>query len=334
MKLTTLFERLYVSYFIAIVQRGEGYEVALESRSSGESERDTITFDTFSAMSDFITEHADASPYCYIATLSSAQDQGAIPTCDKIEMREFADTSLALTLCFDERWSVYCAKSELGEIERLHAAYGLDCIFSPFTILQRFFADKIEEVVGLYVLVQHDAMTIAVYSKRGLEFGEHLHIDADEMMLDEQSHDMFESEEQEDHEIDDFDELDVLDDIESLDDLESLDDIDDVESFEDFNEDEASDMDHDNVSPKEGIDGYNLDFHRFTMIQHALQRFYSGDHYDNAFVEAVFIADAVGVGADFKNYLEEELFVIPILRKIELANAVLELCKEEVGSAS
>jgi len=118
-------------------------------------------------------------------------------------------------------------------------------------------------------------------------------------------------------------------------DIETLDDIDSIESFEDFTEesDEVS-IQEPEVKSEESIEDFNLDFYRFTLIQEALKKFYEDDVYEQAFIEAVFIADAVGVGSDLKNYLEEELFVTPIVRKIDLVESLLDLTKDEVAHAS
>jgi hypothetical protein len=131
-----------------------------------------------------------------------------------------------------------------------------------------------------------------------------------------------------------LDDIEALDDIESLDDIETLDDIDNIESFEDFSEDVDEVSIQEPQSKEEELNNFNLDFYRFSLIQEALKSFYTGEHYRQSFVEAVFIADSVGVSSDLKSYLEEELFVTPIVRKIDLPQELLKLSKKEIDHAS
>ncbi len=341
-----LFEHLYAKVYIAIIEDGEHINIAAQVLNGNKKDDDVESFESLEKASVYIQDLISESPYYYISLLNNCSEQGALPTCDKLKMRDFADVSLTVSLCIDKKWTLYSSSGLLKAIEKRHSAYGLDYIFSPFTILQRFFKDKIKEVLGLYVLIQNESLSIAVFSQEKLEFATHVLTDADEIELMQSSLDStagFETgNEDEGLEEDiDFDDLSVLDDIEALDDIESLDDIetldsiDNIESFEDFTEesDEVS-MQEPESKNEESIESFNLDFYRFTLIQEALKKFYNDDVYEQAFIEAVFIADGVGVSSDLKNYLEEELFLTPIVRKIDLAQSLLELTKDEVAHAS
>lgn len=346
MKLTSLLERLYTKIYIAIIEDGGRITIAVEIYNGTKKIEDELeSFESLKEANVYVEDIIGESPYFYIALLNTSQDQGAIPTCDKLKMRDFADVSLTQSLCIDKKWTLYSSSGNLKELEKRHSSYGLDYIFSPFTILHDFFEDKIKEVMGLYVLIQDESLSIAVFSTEQLEFARHEITDADAIALIEgsgisddsgfelDSHEEIES----DIDLDDLgalDDLDALDDIESLDDIEALDDIDSIESFEDFTEESEEVSMEEPESKEESIEGFNLDFHRFTLIQEALKTFYGDEVYRQAFVEAVFIADAVGVSGDLKSYLEEELFVTPIVRKIDLAQELLTLSKDEVMHAS
>ncbi len=333
-----LLEHLYTKIFIAIIEDGERIDVATQVISGGKKDDDFQSFESLEELKSYIQDLLSESPYYYISLLNNCSDQGALPTCDKLKMRDFADVSLSVSLCMDKKWALYSSSGLLQALEKRHQSYGLDYIFSPFTILHHFFKDKIKEVLGLYVLIQNESLCIAVFSQEKLEFGMYVVTDADEIALTQNSLESsggFEAGLDEVEDEIDFDDLSVLDDIESLDDIETLDDIDSIESFEDFTEesDEIS-IQEPETKNEESIDNFNLDFYRFNLIQEALKKFYSDDVYKSAFIEAVFIADSVGVDSDLKNYLEEELFVTPIVRKINLAQSLLYLTKDEVAHAS
>ncbi len=338
-----LFEHLYAKIFIAIIEDGEHINIATEVLNGSKKDDNSETFDSLEKATLYIQDLISESPYYYISFLNNCSEQGALPTCDKLKMRDFADVSLAISLCIDEKWALYSSSGLLKVIEKRHNSYGLDYIFSPFTILHHFFEDKIKEVLGLYVLIQKESIAIAVFSENKLEFATYLVTDTDEIEFMQNSlegdSDFELGHETEEAEID-FDDLSVLDDIEALDDIESLDDIetlddiDTIESFADFTEESDEVSIEEPEVKEENIEDFNLDFYRFTLIQEALKKFYHDDNYEQSFIEAVFIADTVGVSSDLKNYLEEELFLTPIVRKIDLANALLDLTKNEVAYAS
>jgi hypothetical protein len=340
LKLPSLIDYLYVKIFIAIVEDGDRISIASEIFSgSKKSDESSESFESFKEARAYIQELISDSPYFYISLLNNSKDQGAVPTCNRLKMRDFADVSLSQTVCIDNRWTLYSSSGELANIEKHHSAYGLDFIFSPFSILHDFFKDKIKDIIALYVLIQQESISVAIFSQEQLEFGVHLITDADEIALVEGSlihEETFEvvEESQDMDELNILDDIEALDDIESLDDIETLDDIDNIESFEDFSEDVDEVSIQEPQSKEEELNNFNLDFYRFSLIQEALKSFYTGEHYRQSFVEAVFIADSVGVSSDLKSYLEEELFVTPIVRKIDLPQELLKLSKKEIDHAS
>ncbi len=349
MKLTSLIDLLYATIYIAIVDQGSFKDVSVIIRSRGKnSEPLQQRFDSQKALERYILDLISDSPYFYIGLLNTVPDQGALPSCDKTKMRDLADVSLSVTLCMNERWSLYSSKGELDHLQQRHQAYGIDYVFSPFTVLQKFFTDKMHNVWALYVLIQEESVAIAVFSSEQLEFAKFVTTDAEEIaLLQESANEGFSFDNHAEgaaaHEAIDMDEIDILDDfdalddIESLDDIEELDDIDSIESFADFSEEE------DDVpvvpvaaEPETAQDqeGFNLDYHRFTIIQNVLAEYYHNEHFRQDFIETIFIADAVGISSDLKLYIEEELFVTPIVRRIDLSREVMQLIQDEVNHAS
>jgi len=348
-KLTSLIDLLYATIYIAIVDQGSFKDVSVVIRSRGKnSEPVQQRFDSQKALEHYILDLISDSPYFYIGLLNTVPDQGALPSCDRSKMRNLADITLSVTLCMYERWSLYSSKGEMDQLQQRHRAYGIDYIFSPFTVLQRFFADKMRDVWALYVLIQEESVSIAVFSVEQLEFAKFVTTDAEEIaLLEESVNEGFSFEanaetaathhEIDMDEIDILDDFDALDDIESLDDIEELDDIDSIESFADFTEEEDDAPVVSAVAESEPVqepEGFNLDYHRFTIIQNALAEYYHAEHFRQDFIETVFIADAVGISSDLKLYIEEELFVTPIVRRIDLGREVMQLIQDEANHAS
>ena len=83
------------------------------------------------------------------------------------------------------------------------------------------------------------------------------------------------------------------------------------------------------VELKQEMNGFNDDFARFEFIQKTLARFYASEHCHNRFVETVYIADAYGSGSELKRYLEEELFLGVLVRRIDLGDEVISLAISE-----
>ncbi|MBN2896073.1 MAG: hypothetical protein JXK05_09320 [Campylobacterales bacterium] len=347
MKLQRLIDHLYDTIYIAIVDQGRYKEIALQiGRNSDQVQMHRCS--NQEELEALIDEAIGDSPYFYIALLNNMADQGALPTCDRSAIKAVVDVTLSVTLCMNNAWMLYSAKGALDLLRERHGVYGLDYIFSPFSLLQRFFADKIGSVWGLFVLVQEESVAVAVFSSNRLEYARFMTTDESEIALMEASaSSTFEFDHQSDAsqkslgvESDEFDlieDIDTLEGFEGFDDIEELDDLDSIESFGDFEQVEeakpASPVDLIKESTNQD-EGFNLDYHRFTLLQSALSEYYADVRFHQEFVEAVFVADAVGLGGEFKLYIEEELFMTPIIRHIELPKELLRLCKEEVRSAS
>ena len=70
---------------------------------------------------------------------------------------------------------------------------------------------------------------------------------------------------------------------------------------------------------------------RFLLIQSAVNKFYKDDRFKSEFVEAVYIADGVGISKDLKKYLEEEMFLSVYVRHINLAHELCNTAKLELA---
>ena len=145
---------------------------------------------------------------------------------------------------------------------------------------------------------------------------------------------VFDLEEEEDDSIS-IDDLDALDDLSDLDDLQDLDSISDLDDFSDetldIGEDTATESE---IDEEEAFEDFGEDYHRFKMIQKRLQEYYEDSRFLNEFVETVYIADSSGSCDDLKRYLEEELFLSVIIRRVVLNDFLVDLSQDEVKDAS
>ena len=335
-----LLDWLYPKIFIAIVEVNERrYNVVLRSSFRGsEQEEQRKTFTSFASLDEYIATLKSESPYYYVALLNPARDQGALPTCSKVAMREFSDIALLQSVCVENRWSVFSSSAEIKESMHKYDDFGLDYLYSPFLILHRVFGDKIgDERVTMFVLIQEQSVAVAIFRADDLKFAFYGITDEDEVALfaeeDALQEDLSLDEELFEEDMDDsldLEDLDGLDDIGSLDEIETLDDIEEIESFEEL--DDVIEEDIETQEQKsDSLENYNIDYYRFTLIQDALKIFYGDKRYDQAFVEALFIADSAECSADLRNYLEEELFMQPIIRRIDLGEELMALMLDEVN---
>lgn len=350
MKLSKVIERLYLKVFVGIVMMHDKCNVVIEIVKGGDlSERITESFETGvmnEAMAEFIEPYLAESPFFYVALLNPMKKQGALPTCLERKAKEFFDISTAVTLCQDRRWMVYADKLELDVLQKQYKSIGLDFIFSPFLVVKYFFHDKISSDLALFVLIEDDAVSVSVFYEGNLLFAQYIPMEEEDGLLTDVELDdavslSFELEDESAEEGIDLDDINAIEDLEDLDDLNDIEDLDAFEEIEDFSDElartgEKSEGEDKSEAGNEetSLEGFNHDFKRFQLIQHALQHFYSDPKYENRFIESVYVADGCDVSDDLKYYLEEELFLKVYIRKIDLAAEIVDLARAEVQYAS
>lgn len=336
---------LYQKIFIAIVNDGGTYDVrvttlkqkkALNKKSKyfeGES--------AFDDMSSFVRKQTAESPLHYVALLNPDPNQGALEGCSSHENND--SLSGAQTLCRNKKWTLYTSVRELEALHKHYAAVGLDFIFSPFSLMEHFFADKLSGGLALYALAQKDAFSVAFFEEGKLEFAHHypMHQNSVSALAEESNPVGFSLGVEEEHEkgihLDEIESLDDLDIIDELDDLSDIEDLDSLEEIVEFSEDAPTTVEKQALSPhadevKGELDRFNDDYARFELIEKTLAEFYAGEHCKNRFIETVYIADAYGSGSELKRYLEEELFLNVLIRRIDVGDEVMALAiAEEEG---
>lgn len=337
-----LLESLYIKVFVNIVLSGNETIVYIENFTKGsvtESFENTFsTVEVNEEMVEYINSYIKESPYFYISLLDISSTQGAIPTCLKSTMNLYHDISDSEYKCQNKQWTHYTSKNDLYEIERRYEAFGLDFVFSPFSVLASFFSDKVDNSLALYILLEDAHMSLAVFDNSQLKYADFIDIsnvvESEELVEVEALEE--ELDEEEGIDLDDLDAIDDLDDIESLDDfgdiedLDSLDDIDEFSSSEDVEEEFHHDEDVQGEASTSSSDGLSEDYKRFTLVQKSINNFYTDSKYSGDFIENVYVADSVGISHDFKRYFEEEMFMSVYVRKIALVIEIAQLAHSEV----
>jgi len=335
-----LLENLYNKVFINIVVHNEVSDVYVEVCS-----KKTVinsyeeTFDTKylnDEMLSFINSFSSKSPFYYISILDTSPSQGAIPTCSKNELGLYHDMSDCEYKCYKSSWTYYTSKNDLYEIERNYEKIGIDLIYSPFTVLAKFFEDKIDTYMAMYILIQEEQISLGVFKESQLLYAEHICFDSDledeELMESEVTIDI----EDEGIDLDDVDAIDDIEDIDSLDDfgdiedLDAIDDIDEFSTVEDIEEELNQEIIKEEIS-EPNSENFNKEYQIFTKIQKSINTFYKSSKYESEFVENMYIADSVGVSTDLKKYFEEEMFLNVYIRKIMLSIEIADLAKAEVS---
>lgn len=336
-------ETLYNKVFVNIVVEGNQTIVYLElckGRAPYELiESEHATFETQKVntkMLNFIDAYVKETPYYYICVLDNSLDQGAIPTCDKHRLSYYHDISASEYKCSEGKWTYYTSKTDLYAIEKNYQTVGVDFIFSPFTILWHFFKDKISTGMAMFVLVQADTLSIAIFENSELLYGDHIDmlrsVEADELssgdLDDEIDLDFGEGIDLEGIDVD-SDDVSLIDDFGDIEDLDSIEEIDEFAGDRDI-EEELYGAAEELESPIENKDTLNADYQRFSLMQASIDHYYKNSKYESRFIENVYIADGVGASSDLKTYLEEEMFLNVYIRHIDLGVELCELAKMEL----
>ena len=335
-------ENLYIKVFVNIIVGKEATSIYIENYVKGsvkdvfEDSFETLHFND--KMLQFINLYIRETPFFYISILDMSSSQGAIPSCLKNRIAYYCDTYDLEYKCQDSKWMNYTAKADLYEIEKKYSQIGIDFVFSSFSLISHFFKDKIDGNIALFILMQEEFISVSVFHNAELLYAQHIVVtvntQSDGLISVDESEEELVQEDELDDGID-LDDIDALDDIESLDDfgdIEDLDSLDEIDEFADTRdiEEELTEEAEDEGSPISDSDGFTEDYHRFSMIQSAVNNFYKDPIYSSQFIETVYIADGVGVSGDLKTYLEEEMFLSVYIRRVELTAEVCELAKMEL----
>jgi len=332
--LSKIFSSLYLKVFICIVVHRSKSVVLVETvGKKGVVDSVEESFNTTSVddkMYEFISSYTEESPFHYISLLDKSTSQGAAPTCQKSEMLNYFDASASKYQCYLKKWVYHTSKADINSLQKEYEKIGLDFIFSPFVILAKFFKDKIDTNMAMFVLVEDNYVTVSVFDNSELLYSKHLSMehdkDADGLIIEDDDAKEIDLEIDDDIDLEsiDVDELDNLGDIE---DLDSLDDLDEFSDTKDLEEELNENLDE---LPVGDIDSFNEDYQRFLLIQGSINDFYKNEKYKSQFIESTYIADGVGVSGDLKRYLEEEMFLNVYIRTMDLNAEVFELAKAEL----
>lgn len=335
-----ILESLYNKVFVNIVVNKHTVTVEIDMCSKGEIldsvEENFETSYINEKMLAFIKPYIAESPYYYISILDMSAHQGVIPTCEKNKIAYYYDVSDSEYKCHDNKWIYYTSKTDLYEIEKLYKDTGVDFVFSPFSVLNRFFQDKIKEQMAMYVLVQENFVALCVFEEGKLIFGQYLDMENtqehEDLLLDGVEDDDLDFDLEEGIDLED---VDVIDDLESHEDFGDIEDLDSIEDIDEFSqtqdvEEEFYQESEDEINQHANEDGFNEDYQRFSLIQSSVNRFYKDPKYDSKFIENVYIADGAGISPDLKKYLEEEMFLNVYVRHVDIACEISALAQEEV----
>jgi hypothetical protein len=281
----------------------------------------------------FIAKYTKESPFAYVSFLDYSGAQGAFKSCDQEMLSQFTNHENTLQICYG-KWSSYTTKEAIERIQAEYRELGVDFIFSPFAVLASFFADKItQEQPSLMVLFQEDSAAIAVFYEGCLQFASFINMqilqEENFTTLDDDT-DIFETPQEQEDTIN-LEDIDLDENFGDFGDLQELEESDSIEDMEDFTQEEPSKNSIESVEEKSKneILEFSQDYKRFLIVQNALKDFYVDERYDGRFVETVYAAAFCPIGTEFRQYIEEELFLKVYVRQIDLCEELITLAKGE-----
>ena len=351
-----LFHILYDTIIITIIKSTQEltlYIEVLHKKTLKDSiEKTFILNDTFSdtLLYDYLKQFIEETPYYYVTLLDVSYEQGAIPTCNKVEFGKYKDLSTAKHQCYENKWLYYTSFPELEEQLHFIGKVGVDFVFSPFIVLSRFFHDKMAtSKETMFVLVLKESLTLAVFKENQLLFGSYIDISAHiassnlSELLDEEEQEIEEQMEESvnlddialDGDLDLDDDLDELDDFDTIEDLNTLDALDTGDDLEQRLEENLEELDNAEENQakeeEESNEGISDDYQHFLLIQQTLKAYYDDEKYNSDFIENIYIADGIKLSNDFKHYLQDELFLNVYIRSVEVEMELAALTKKELG---
>lgn len=344
-----MLERLFQKIFVSIVPVVDGHEVltvALKKKKViYKDKRHFEGSEPSNAMNRYIQEVIDPSPFYYISTIITQSHQGAHVGCAKNGKTQHNDDTKVSEVCRNKSWTLYASLDDLHELMYEYRTVGLDFIFSPFSILEHTFADKMTDTFALYAFSMPGLFSVGIFQGNKLEYAHHYShkkSPAQEDVTQAASAMDFTSHVDEDEDeaeglihlddIEGLEDLDIIDDLDSLSDIDDLNELEEVQEFsEDMPTNEEKRLGRESFMIKGDIDSSAEDYQRFNYIQKALQQFYSMEECHNRFVETVCIADSEGKSEELKRYLEEELFLNVLIRKVDVIETInaLAILEEE-----
>lgn len=330
-------EIFYTKIFINIIVENSQTVVYVEV-CSGDEVKDTVhkTFETVGMnmkMYEFINSYTKETPFFYISVLDNSPSQGAVPATVNSEINKYVDIGSARYISLHD-WSVYTAGSDINAIKHEYRSIGVDFIFSPFLILAKFFEEKINSTLAMFILVEDNYIAMSVFDNSKLLYAQYLNMEhqeesdllIDTPLEDDLSLDLDSIDLDTDIDIDMNTDTNILEEFADIEDLDMSGDIDEFSEAEDIQEI----IIHEKKKHSINANGFNEDYKRFLLIQKALGIFYKDKKYKSQFIESVYIADGVGVSNDLKGYLEEEIYLNVYIRKIDLGTAVCDMAKAEI----
>lgn len=334
--ISKLFAALYTKVFVNIVVEGSQSVVYVEVCSKKRVERSTHKYFATTTLNTMMYEFIGAlykeSPFCYISILDKSQNQGVLPTCTTSEMGKYCDISASEHRCYSSDWAFYTSEYDLEAIKQDYKSIGVDFIFSPFVLLAKFFKDKIESTLSIFVLVESNSLSFTVFDHGKLLYGEYLSVQSNKERDTLLMNTSLDDELGDDAEMDgiNLEDITIDDDSSGFEDFATIEDLDAGDMIEEFSQ--SAPLEEVSLEKEEHTvsSGFNEDYQRFVLIQGALNTFYKDSKYKSQFVESIYVADGVGVSSDLKNYLEEEIFLSVYIRKIDLAAALCDLAKAEI----
>ena len=329
--ISKILETLYSKVFINIISAQTSSTVYVEVVSRGEvstSLSKSFQTKTINAkMLEFVKLYTEESPFHYITILDKSDKQGFLPTCKDIS--KYTDEEFIKTICVEKKYSLYTKADSLKDIKYDYQSIGVDFIFSPFSILNRFFKDKINNDLAIFLLLEENHISLSIFNKSKLLYAEYLDMKENSFESDMLMDTILDEDDDMSLNLDDvnLDDIDADEGIDSLEDFSNIEDLDsgmDIEEFSEAEEVVESQVDD------EPIDNINEDYKRFILIQDAISAFYHDERFDSEFVEKIYIADSINISKDLKKYLEEEIFLNVVVRKISLQEELCDMAKMEL----
>jgi|GEM_PF-1412050 len=334
---TRFFRKFFKTAFVGIIIDDDMCEVSViiyknKNRLSSETKKFQLQ-DGVSPTSllSYMEQIYEENPYVYASTMLTSINQGAIPECSKDAFGKFqVDSRNIKSICIDGRWTVYTGKTDVESIDKKYEKLGgIDFVFSPMLILQRFFAkDILEGGTVMTALKSKSIICVAIFNGNRLLYASLMSVKTPES---EKAAIKVDSSESAFEDFFDDDEVHELgeDGMVDLDDLSiNLDDDSHMPVLSDNIEDEA--LKEATPTSRISLEEAGNDLKLADFIKESIGEFYKNQAYESSFIDKIFIADPNSQDSDTKMILENELMMSVEVRNIEISSMLCSMTTDEV----
>ncbi len=254
---------------------------------------ETKEFENKKDLKNYINSIIEENPQTYVSTITTTQNQGATPSCDKHYYKDAGiDTANIKFICINKKYSFYTTLYELMALKKEYPF--IDYLYSPFALID---SKSSLRQNSLYVLATKENCFMLIYKDNIPVFADIFEFQEDSVNNDE--------------EIEDISDMDIIEDFD-----ENLD-----ENIENVDEPEEEEEEESNM------ENFNIEYKILEHVKTTLKEYYNSD---GDFIEKIIIFDAIGLEKAITKLIDEDIFIQSDIENIDILKTINNISRQNV----